>query len=289
MRSESSLSQSDQPFPGIENHIALVTGAARPRGIGRATAIELARRGADVICVDLAAMVPEFPTLGMANADDLDSVVEEVRAMGRRAMAIRADVTSADQVADALQRAAAELGHIDICCNVAGGIAYGAGVRPLTALTETEWDLMLNLNLKSTWLMSRACAAAMVEAGRPGAIVNVSSASGLHGSPKFGAYGAAKAGVIHLTQTLAVELGPHGIRVNCVCPGMVETSASEPMRDRLAARAGGIDEVREHGGFPLRRFARPEEIASGIVFLASDFASYVSGAALNMSGAQTLD
>jgi 3-oxoacyl-[acyl-carrier protein] reductase/meso-butanediol dehydrogenase/(S,S)-butanediol dehydrogenase/diacetyl reductase len=269
--------------------VAIVTGAARPKGIGRATALELARRGADVACVDLASPVEAFPTLGMANEDDLESVVAEVRALGRRAVAIRADMTSSQQVTDAFERSTKDLGPVDICCNVAGGVAFGAGVKRLTDLSESEWDFMLDLNLKSAWLMSRACAVGMIANGRPGAIVNVASAAGLHGSPKFGAYGAAKAAVIHLTQTLALELGPHGIRVNCVCPGMVETSASEPMRERMAVRAGGMDNVRELGGFPLRRFARAEEIASGVVFLASDFASYISGAALNMTGAQVLD
>src|SRR4051794_23873108 len=160
---------------GIEGRVALVTGAARRRGIGRATALRLAREGADVACLDIARPYDEFPAYGVASADELDEVVAEIQALGRRAGALRAGVSSWDEVHEAVATAVSELGGVDICCNVAGGAGFGMGAGPLLQIAEAEWDRVIDVNLKGTWMVSRACAERMVEQGRGGRIVNVSS------------------------------------------------------------------------------------------------------------------
>src|SRR5262245_19664329 len=206
---------------GIAGKVALVTGAARRRSIGRATALRLAREGADVACLDIARPYDEFPGYEVATGDELDEVVREITALGRRAVAVRADVSRWDEVHAAVGTAHTTLGRIDLCCNVAGGAGSGMGVRPLLQIAEREWDRVLDVNLKGTWIVARACAEHMLAAGRGGRIVNVSSQAGKRAFPMLGAYCAAKAGVILLTQVMAAELGPSGITVNAVCPGTV--------------------------------------------------------------------
>ena len=196
------------PFTGLTSKVALVTGAARRRSIGRATALRLACEGCDVACLDIARPYADFPEYGLGSADELEELVREIRALDRRAVALRADVSSWDEVHRAVAEAHGMLGHIDICCNVAGGSGFGMGSAPLLQLTEREWDRVVDVNLKGTWIVSRACAERMVERGSGGRIVNVSSQGGKRGFPTMAAYCAAKAGVILLTQVLAIELAP---------------------------------------------------------------------------------
>jgi NAD(P)-dependent dehydrogenase (short-subunit alcohol dehydrogenase family) len=272
---------------GIEGRVALVTGAARPRGIGRATALRLAREGADVACLDIARPYARFPGHGVASVDDLEGVVDEIRGLGRRAVAVRADVSSWDEVHAAVAGATAELGRIDLVANVAGGASLGAGAGPLLMLSEAEWDMVLDVNLKGTWMVSRACAEGMTRGGR---IVNVASQAGKRGFPFLGAYCAAKAGVILLTQTLALELGPLGITVNAVCPGTVDTdllNKDHQMEQAVALTPGGLEGWLQRE-IPLGRLETADDVASSIAFLMSDDAAYITGEALNVSGGQTM-
>ncbi|MGH9016952.1 MAG: SDR family NAD(P)-dependent oxidoreductase, partial [Acidimicrobiales bacterium] len=204
--------------------VALVTGAARPRGIGRATALMLGAAGHDVACLDIARPYDEAPAHGVASADDLDAVVTEIEALGRRAVAVRADVSDEDAVEAAVADATDALGTITLVANVAGGSGPGFGLGPLLTIAPAEFRRVLDVNVTGTWLVSRACATRMVAAGVGGRICNVSSQAGKRGFPLLGAYCAAKAAVILLTQTLALELGPSGISVNAVCPGTVDTN-----------------------------------------------------------------
>ena len=275
---------------GMAGKVALVTGAARRRGIGRATAMRLAREGADVACLDIARPYEAFPGHGLASADELEEVVADIQALGRRAVAVRADVSSWDEVHAAVDAASAELGPIDLVANVAGGASMGAGVGPLLGLSEPEWDLVVDVNLKGTWMVSRACANAMVSRGQGGRIVNVSSQAGKRGFAMLGAYCAAKAGVILLTQTMAMELGPLGITVNAVCPGTVDTDLINPnglMKTMLDSQPGGLDAwlARE---IPLGRLETADDVAASIAFLLSDDAAYITGEAINVSGGQTM-
>jgi NAD(P)-dependent dehydrogenase (short-subunit alcohol dehydrogenase family) len=276
---------------GIEGKVALVTGAARRRSIGRATALRLAREGASVACLDIARPYDEFPTHGVASSDELDEVVAEIEAMGRPALALRADVSDWDAVHEAVTRAEDELGPVGLVANVAGGAGFGMGAGPLLAIAEREFEQVLDVNLKGTWIVCRATAERMVATGTLGRIVNVASQAGKRGFPMLGAYCAAKAGVILLTQVLALELGASGITVNAVCPGTVDTN--------LVNAEGGfvsvIDQV-EPGGFdawmrreiPLGRLEAADDVAAAIAYLCSDDASYITGEAVNVSGGQTM-
>ncbi|MGA2210673.1 MAG: SDR family NAD(P)-dependent oxidoreductase [Acidimicrobiales bacterium] len=269
--------------------VALVTGAARPRGIGRATALRLAAGGADVACLDLAGPYPDAPGHGTANADDLAAVVAEIEALGRRARALRADVSEESAVEAAVAQASEELGPITLVANVAGGSGAGFGFGPLASLPADEFRRVLDVNLVGTWLVARACANRMVAAGQSGRICNVSSQAGKRAFPLLGAYCAAKAGVILLTQCLATELGPTGIAVNAVCPGTVDTDLINPgglfemMLGGSQALAGYIQ--RE---IPLGRLQSADEIARAICFLLSAEAAGVTGEALNVSAGQTM-
>ena len=275
---------------GIEGRVALVTGAARPRGIGRATALRLAREGADVACLDIARPYTDFPGHGVASSDDLDAVVDEIRALGRRSVALRADVSSWDEVHAAVESATEQLGTITLVANVAGGAGFGMGLGPLLGISEAEWDVVVDVNLKGTWMVSRACANAMVTAGEGGRIVNVASQAGKRGFGGLGAYCAAKAGVILLTQTMALELGPSNITVNAVCPGTVDTDLLNPngmLQQALAGAPGGF-EAWVQREIPLGRLESGDDVAASIAFLCSDDASYITGEALNVSGGQTM-
>ncbi|MBA3654174.1 MAG: SDR family oxidoreductase [Actinobacteria bacterium] len=265
--------------------VALVTGAARRRGIGRATALRLARDGADVACLDIARPYEEFPEYGLATADELEEVVAEIEALGRRAMAVRADVSDWDQVHAAVAEASEALGVIDRVANVAGGAGFGMGAGPLLQISEREFDQVIDVNLKGTWMVSRACAGRMIEAGIGGRIVNVSSQAGKRGFPMLGAYCAAKAGVILLTQVMAAELGPSNVTVNAVCPGTVDTRLLNPGEGDLSAMVGKEWIDRE---IPLGRLQTADDVANAIAFLLSDDAAYITGEALNVSGGQTM-
>jgi NAD(P)-dependent dehydrogenase (short-subunit alcohol dehydrogenase family) len=203
---------------------------------------------------------------------------------------LRADVSRAEEVAAAVDRAGEVLGPPTVCVNVAGGAGFGMGAGPLLAIPEEEWDRVIDVNLKGTWLVSRACAQAMIAAGRGGRIVNVSSQAGKVGYPMLGAYSAAKAGVILLTQVMAKELGPQGITVNAVCPGTVDTDLINKDRQfemAMGAMEGGIERwiARE---IPLGRLETADDVAAAIAFLGSDDAAYITGEALNVSGGQTM-
>jgi len=275
---------------GIAGKVALVTGAARRRGIGRATALRLAAEGADVACLDIARPYSDFPDYGVAAADELDEVVHEIEARGRRALALRADVSSSEEVTAAVARAHEVLGTIDLVCNVAGGAGLGMGMGPLLQIEEREWDRVIDVNLKGTWLVSRTCAERMLAAGRPGRIVNVSSQAGKRGFPLLGAYCAAKAGVVLLTQVMAQELGPAGITVNAVCPGTVDTDLlnKDGQFELMVGALEGSLERWIGREIPLGRLQTADDVAAAIAFLCSDDAGYITGEALNVSGGQTM-
>ena len=241
---------------------AVVSGAAR--GIGAATARRLAAEGAAVACVDL-------------TADMCASIVDEITVTGGRAVPFGCDVSDSAQVETLVSGVMAEFGRIDVLVNNAGMTRDNLLFR----MSEDDWDTVIDVNLKSAFLMSRAVQSHMVEQ-RSGAIVNLSSRSAL-GNRGQANYSAAKAGVQGLTATLAIELGPFGIRVNAVAPGYVAT----PMTEATAVRLGVTPEEHQAAmaqAVPLRRVGQPTEIASVVAFLASDDASYVSGQTVYVNG-----
>ncbi|KAB8184141.1 glucose 1-dehydrogenase [Microbispora catharanthi] len=241
---------------------AVVTGAAR--GIGAAIARRLAAEGAAVACVDL-------------TADRCASIVDEITVTGGRAVAFGCDVSDGAQVEALVPGVLNEFGRIDVLVNNAGLTRDNLLFR----MSEEDWDKVVDVNLKSVFLMSRAVQKHMVEQ-RSGAIVNLSSRSAL-GNRGQANYAAAKAGIQGLTATMAIELGPFGVRVNAVAPGYVAT----PMTEATAVRLGVTPE--EHQAtmaqaVPLRRVGQPTEVASVVAFFASDDASYVTGQTLYVNG-----
>jgi NAD(P)-dependent dehydrogenase (short-subunit alcohol dehydrogenase family) len=276
----------ERPFAG---KVALVTGAARRRGIGRATALGLARGGADVACLDIARPYEEAPGHETGTADDLASLADEMRALGVRCATVVADVSDEAAVEAAVARATDELGAVTLVANVAGGSGPGFGLGPLLAVGAEEFRRVLDVNVVGTWLVSRACATRMVAAGTGGRICNVSSQAGKRGFPLLGAYCAAKAAVILLTQTMALELGSQGIAVNAVCPGTVDTDLLNK-DGTFEALLGGPEALAEFIAreIPLGHMQDAEEIAAAICWLLSDGARGVTGEALNVSAGQTM-
>jgi len=276
----------ERPFAG---QVALVTGAARPRGIGRATALTLARGGADVACLDIARPYPDAPAHETATRGDLATLAEEIDALGVKATTVEADVSDEDAVERAVADATEELGTITLVANVAGGAGTGFGVGPLLTVPASEFGRVLQVNVVGTWLVSKACATRMVGAATGGRICNVSSQAGKVGVPLLGPYSAAKAAVILLTQVMARELGPAGIAVNAVCPGTVDTDLIN--KDGFfETLVGGPDAFQDFLAreIPLQRLQTAEEIADAIGWLLSEAARGVTGEALNVSAGQTM-
>lgn len=273
----------------FEGKVALVTGAARPRGIGRATAMRLAAEGADVACLDIARPYPDAPAHGVASADDLDDLVAAIEALGRRAIGVTADISVAEEVDAAVARAEDVLGLATVVANVAGGSGFGFGLGPLISLPEAEFRKVLDVNVVGTWLVSKACAKRMSAANSSGRICNVSSQAGKRAFPLLGAYCAAKSAIILLTQAMALELGSLGISVNAVCPGTVDTDLTNP-NGMLATILGGEEGLDEFikSEIPLGRLQSAEEIAAAICWLLSEDAAGVTGEALNVSAGQTM-
>ena len=242
----------------LSGKAALVTGAQQ--GIGQAIAVALAREGANVAVNFL---------------DDRQAgerVAGLVRGLGRKAIAVEGDVTRIQDVNAMVAAVGSALGPPDILVN-------NAGVFPRSEfleLAEREWDHVLGVNLKGSFLCAQAAARAMVAAGRPGAIVNISS-SAIRGDARGVHYSASKAGVLGLTRAMALALAPHRIRVNAIAPGLTNTAQPRygNTEEQIAARAREI---------PLGRMAEPEEIARIAVFLASDDAGWMTGELVHVNG-----
>ncbi|MBJ7594780.1 MAG: 3-oxoacyl-ACP reductase FabG [Candidatus Dormibacteraeota bacterium] len=257
------MTENQGPWAGrFTDRVAIVTGAAQ--GIGAATARRLAEEGATVAVLD-------------RNGDGASSTAETIAAAGGSAFGLACDVSSAQSVDDAVADVANRHGHLDVLVNNAGITRDNM----LFKMDDDEWTTVLQVNLTGVFLMCRAAQRHMVPA-KYGRIVNLSSRSAL-GNRGQANYSAAKAGIQGLTATLAIELGPFNVTVNAVAPGYVATAMTAATAERVGMSPEDHQKaVAEHT--PLRRVARPEEIASVIAFLASDDASYVSGQTLYVNG-----
>jgi len=272
----------------LDGKVAMVTGSGGQRGFGRAIARRLAAEGADLVLTDVSPagirIVATKPDTGWRG---LESVADEVRATGRRALTALVDVRAADQVKQAVDLADRTFGRIDILVNNAAA-PPGADRVPVVDLPEEAWHVILETNLTGTYLCSKAVAGLMVARRTPGRIVNMSSNCGKVGYARLAAYCASKFGVIGFTQALAMELAPHGITVNAICPGSADTDRLDFLGRRPdgsydeALRAGAIAE--RSAQIPLQRVATAEDVAELAAFLGSDAASYVTGQAINLAG-----
>ncbi|MEX0801622.1 MAG: SDR family NAD(P)-dependent oxidoreductase [Dehalococcoidia bacterium] len=271
----------------LEGKVAIVTGAGRMRGIGRAIAVRLAQEGADVAVTAVARPPDSFPEhereagwLGVA------SVAGEVEALGRRALPLDVDVTDRDQVRSMVDRTIADLGGIDILVNNAG-LALVSGRSSLWEMDDEEWSREVDVNLNGVYHCCKAVARYLVERDRGGKIVNISSLAGRQGQAQYGGYTPSKFGVIGLTQMLAKELAPHRVNVNAVCPGSTDTDMMDGTFQRTGERMGITFDMIKQGVkmfIPLGRQAEPPEIAGVVAFLASSRADYITGQAINVDG-----
>jgi NAD(P)-dependent dehydrogenase (short-subunit alcohol dehydrogenase family) len=246
----------------LTGKVALITGGGA--GIGRGIAVAFAEFGADVALLDI-------------DAEAVEHVAALVRAKGRRAMTITADVTDREAVRAGIDRIVAEFGALDILVNNAGG------TRPLSLLTmsDKQLDRRIALNLTSLFTTTQAAAKAMIAGGRGGAIINIASIEGLRAAPLHAAYAAAKAGMVNLTRTAALELGEHGIRVNGIAPDVVMTEAMA----RNSPQALTQEFQQTHAAyFPLGRTGNFDDCAGAAVFLASQMSSYVTGVTISVDG-----
>ena len=254
----------------LEGKVAIVTGAAR--GMGRTHCLGLAREGADIVACDIC---KDVSGLGydLAKNAELDETVSQVKALGRRAIGLIADITKANEVKAVVDGAIKEFGKIDILVNNAGVALIG---KPFHEVTEAEWDLMLNVNLKGPWLCCKYVIPHMLKQ-KKGKIVNISSHCGLIGIATIGPYNCAKHGVIGLTRTLAAELAPHGINVNAICPAATNT----PMLAKAYELVGTTYEKasKEWGGASVvpQELIPPEDMSKVVVWLASEDSRFLHG------------
>ena len=247
----------------LTGRAAIVTGASG--GLGRHFAITLARAGAKV-------------ALAARRADRLAEVAEEIAAFDGRAIPVVMDVTDAASVAEGVAAAETELGAISILVNNSGVADAGGG---FLEEDEADWDRVVDTNLKGAWLVAREVARHMVRLGHGGCLVNVGSILGMRAAARVPAYAASKAGLHHLTRAMAVELARHGIRVNAIAPGYVETDLN---RDFLRSAAGQAMMKR----IPSRRFGRMVDLEAPLLLLASEGSAYMTGTVITVDGGQSV-
>jgi len=273
---------------GLSGKVAMVTGCAGERGLGRAIARRLAAAGADLVLTDVApAGTRALPTKAASGWGGLDAVAAEVRAMGRRGLTALLDIRSAPQIAGVMAQVLQTFGRLDILVNNAAA-PPGADRVPVVELSEEAWDAVLDVNLKGTFLCAQAAASVMLRQKIRGRIINIGSDSGRVGTARQAAYCASKFGLIGFTQSLALELAPAGITVNTICPGAVDTERV----DYFGRREDGTydpdqraERIRRLSAeVPLGRLATPGDVAELAAFLASDAAEYLTGQAIGVNG-----
>ena len=247
----------------LEGKVAIVTGAGRDgKGIGRSISLALAAEGADVAIADFVIEAAE-------------NVVAEVRALGRRAIAVQANVSSPADTETIVQKTLEELGGIDILVNNAGITRDSLIPR----MSEQDWDAVINTNLKGTFNCTKAVTRTMLKQ-RSGKIVNVASVMGVVGNAGQANYSASKAGVIGLTKTTAKEFGARGINVNAVAPGFIQTAMTDVLSDSVREGMASV--------IPLNKLGTPEDVAKLVLFLCTEDSSYITGQVINVCGGMVM-
>ena len=271
-------------MPDLSGKVAIVTGAGRYRGIGRDTALALAQAGADVAVTGTGRPPDTFPDDEKAMGwRDIDSVADEIRAMGRRASTIVADLGDPDQARGIVEQTVAELGSVDILVNNAAYAMAGDRV-PVVELDDDIWHRVLDIKVHGSYYASKAAAQAMIRQGTGGSIVMVSSIAGKIQPRNFAAYVVANMSLQGLTGSLSKELGDYNINVNTVCPGVIDTSRWDNKRDNTPT--GREDWKRLESNIPMGRPGTGTDVATSIVFLCSEEAHWISGQSINIDGGQ---
>ncbi|MDP9236095.1 MAG: glucose 1-dehydrogenase [Chloroflexota bacterium] len=270
----------------LEGKVAIVTGAARYRGIGRGIALRLAADGAAVVAVGSLRPASDYPAdeqaIGWSGSA---SIAEEIAHAGGRALTIDADLTHSSEAERIVRETLAAFGRIDVLVNNAGlGIC---GERNLWEIDDDEWYRVMDINLNAVYLLTSRVLRTMVAAANGGRVINISSTAGRIGVPQYGAYCATKFGIIGLTQMLAIEAAPHRITVNAVAPGSVDTDMMDGtfghMATRYQSEAASMKQAVVRS-IALGRQGQPADIAAAVAFFASDDAAWITGQTLNVNG-----
>lgn len=248
---------SDSLF-SLEGKVAVVTGASR--GIGRAIALGYAKAGAQLV-------------MASRSLPDLEKTAEEVKRSGKRPLIVQADISRKADVQNLIRQSTDKFGKIDIVVNDPAVTVF----KPIMDTEESEWDSVMDVNLKGFYFLCRASGLAMREQ-KKGSIINITSTLGYKVSPRMPAYSVAKAGIIMLTKTFAVELGPHQVRVNAIAPGLADTTFSMGPQQNEAYRAARSQQI------PMRRIADPEDMVGAAIYLGSNASAYVNGHILVVDG-----
>ncbi|MBX9878473.1 MAG: SDR family oxidoreductase [Candidatus Obscuribacterales bacterium] len=250
---------------------ALVTGGGS--GIGKATAIAFAKDGASVCVVDIDAVSAE-------------KTVSEIKTAGGKAIAVAGDIALPSTATNAVSGCVKTFGGVDFLFNNAG-VEF---ISPLMETSESDWDRVMDVNMKGTYLITKACLEVMVPK-KFGVITNNASDAGLRGIKVNAAYSSSKAGIIHMTRSLSLDYASQGIRTNCICPGCIRTPLCERFNAEVGARKGisGEQALQEfvEANIPMQRVGTPEEVASVVTFLCSDDARYINGAIIPIDGGLT--
>lgn len=264
----------------LKGKVAIVTGAGRLRGIGRATAVALARLGADVVVTGTGRKPENYPedekTIGWK---DIESVADLVRAEGSRSLPLVADVTNGNHVNEMINKTINEFGRIDILVNNAA-YARAEDRVPIVDLDEQVFQRVVDIKLTGTFLCTKGVVEQMIKQGNGGKIVNISSTAGKKGAANFLAYNAGNFGVVGMTQSMARELGEHNINVNAVCPGAVDTSRMDVVRDDWDKMAAAT---------PIGRNGTDEEVGNFCAYLCTEAASWIHGQSINQNGGSVME
>jgi NAD(P)-dependent dehydrogenase (short-subunit alcohol dehydrogenase family) len=268
----------------LQGKVAIVTGAGRPRGMGRATALKLSAMGANVVVADLPKPMEGYEWYQTGDWKGLNAVADEVKALGVQSLPVRVDISDPALVQEMVDKTLKAFGRLDILVNNAGA---SPGVGPVSEMDISDWRKTVDINLNGTFLCSQAAVKAMIRGGEGGRIINIATISAKTPVPHTAPYNASKAGILSLTQTLALEVAQYDITVNAVCPGNIDTELLVTECEFIAqmmgitseeARQRYVDEV------PLKRLGQAEDVASVVGFLASSASDYVTGQSINVDG-----